>query len=55
MGILDLFKQKDVKKVIPENAEILFSKNFLIFGENYECIKNPQKQRRDVIKIRFSR
>ena len=49
MGIFDLFKRKKTSDVIPENAEIIFAENFMIFGGNYECRKNPKKQRIDVI------
>ena len=50
MGILDLFKPKKTSDLLPDNSKVLFAENFLIVGENYECRKNPKKQRMEVIK-----
>lgn len=48
MGLLDLFVSKQQKDTIDQ--ESIFSKEFLIVGEKYECRKNPKKKRVDVIK-----
>lgn len=37
-------------KTLPPNARIHFRNEFLIVGQNYECLKNPKKQRSDVIR-----
>lgn len=50
--IIDIIKAVSSSNVksLPENAHIHFRNNFLIVGENYECLKNKKLQRSSVIK-----
>lgn len=50
MNIFSKFFKDTTTQTLHNTDKVLFSNDFLIVGENYECRKNKKKLRRDVIK-----